>query len=134
MARRGQTVNVKVPRKKVIAALEKSLKKLEDDYKNQDKLQKEYSVKYDKWLKLVYSKVKSSKPTFIDVTYGGTNIRVGFEMPKSLPKEPQKDWNTLSDWQYKDGKEEINNAIRLLNMCEDEYISTATYGSITKYL
>ena len=42
MARRGQTVNVKVQRKKVIAALEKTLKKLEADYKNQEKLEIEY--------------------------------------------------------------------------------------------
>lgn len=132
MARRGQTVNVKVPRKKVIAALEKSLKKLEDDYKNQDKLEKEYSVKYDKWLKLVYSKVKSATPTNIEVRYGA--VQVSFAKPSSLPKEPGKDYTVVHDWQYKDNKEEIENAIRLLNICEDEHISTATYGSISKYL
>jgi chaperonin cofactor prefoldin len=42
MARRGQTINVKVPRKKVIVALEKALKKLEVDYANIDKNEKAF--------------------------------------------------------------------------------------------
>jgi hypothetical protein len=52
----------------------------------------------------------------------------------NLPVEPERNYEQIPDWQYKDNKEEIENALRVLNMCDDELISTATYGGITKYL
>ena len=42
--RNGQAINVKVRRKKIIVALEKALTKLDTDYKNQDKLEKQYKL------------------------------------------------------------------------------------------
>ena len=131
MARHGKTVNVKVPRKKIIAALEKALQKLNTDYANQAKLQATYEAEYKKWSALVYKKVQLTKPTDIVVRYH--NVAVSFDVPKNLPEEPKQP-TTMHEWQYKENKEEIENAIRVLNMCEDEFIATGTYGSITKYL
>jgi hypothetical protein len=44
MARRNQGINVKVPRVKVIKALEQSLVKLENNYKNQEAEDKKYQL------------------------------------------------------------------------------------------
>ena len=129
--RNGQTINVKVQRKKIIIALEKALTKLDTDYKNQDKLEKQYKLVYAKWVQMVYAKIKSTKPVDVDCRY---HITVTFEKPNNLPKEPERNFKQIPDWEYKDSKEEIENAIRLLNMCEDEYVNTATYGAISKYL
>jgi hypothetical protein len=44
MARQNQGINVKVPRVKVIKALEQSLVKLENNYKNQEAEDKKYQT------------------------------------------------------------------------------------------
>ncbi len=140
MARRGQTINVKVPRAKVIKALEQALIKLETNYKNQDAEQKKYEAAHKKWeqqvTKLATAKFSKATNLRVNVRYNG-NVNIDFDLSADvikLPEEPTKNYEVVPDWQYKDNKEEIENAIRVLKMCEDELISTATYGSITKYL
>ena len=140
MARRNQGINVKVPRAKVIKALEQALIKLETNYKNQEANEKKYEIAVDKWRKQVakLATAKLSKATNLRATvrYNGV-INVDFDLPKdlvNLPTEPEKNYEVMLEWQYKDSKEEIENAIRVLNMCDDELIGTATYGGISKYL
>ena len=56
------------------------------------------------------------------------------EIPNSLaPKEP-KEPLLYSEWEYKSDKEALENALRLLQMCEDEYVSAGTLKSINQYL
>jgi len=140
MARRNQGINVKVPRVKVIEALEQSLVKLENNYKNQEAEDKKYKLATDEWNKqaqnLVLSKITKAENIRINIRYNDI-INVDFDLPAGvvkLPVEPIRDYESISDWQYKDNKEEIENALRVLNMCDDELISTATYGGISKYL
>lgn len=140
MARRGQTVNVKVPRKKIIAALEKALVKLETNYKTQETNEALYKLQLARWEKTMFkaaiSKVAKAQDIKINSRYNGV-INIDFDLPAGtikLSEEPKRKFDLMLDWQYKESKEEIENAIRVLNMCEDEVISTATYGSITKYL
>ena len=140
MARRNQGINVKVPRAKVIKALEQALVKLETNYKNQAANEKKYETAYDKWreqvAKLAAAKISKAENLRAVPRYNGV-INVEFDLPKdsvNLPTAPEKDYEVMLEWQYKDTKEEIENAIRILNMCDDELISTATYGGISKYL
>lgn len=140
MARRNQGINVKVPRAKVIKALEQALVKLETNYKNQAANEKKYNAAIDKWreqvAKLAATKISKAENLRAMPRYNGV-INVEFDLPKgsiNIPTEPEKDYEVMSDWQYKDSKEEIENAIRILNMCDDELIGTATYGGISKYL
>ena len=140
MARRNQGINVKVPRAKVIKALEQALIKLETNYKNQEANEKKYNTAINKWreqvAKLAATKINKAENLRAVVRYNGV-VNVEFDLPKdsvNLPTEPEKNYDSMLDWQYKDTKEEIENAIRILNMCDDEHISTATYGGISKYL
>lgn len=140
MARRNQGINVKVPRVKVIKALEQALVKLETNYKNQEANEAKFKLASERWKKqvnkLAITKFAKAENIQILHRYSG-DINVEFTLPKGTiktPEEPKKDFDSLHDWQYKESKEEIENAIRVLNMCEDKFISTATYGSITKYL
>lgn len=140
MARRNQGINVPVSRVKVIKALEEALVKLETNYKNQDAEQKKYDAAYKKWeqqvIKLATAKFSKAINVRVNSRHNG-NINIDFDIPAdviSLPEEPSREFNVTSQWQYKDNKEEIENAIRVLKMCDAELISTATYGGITKYL
>ena len=140
MARRNQGINVKVPRAKVIKALEQALVKLETNYKNQEANQAKHKVALDRWekqvIKLATAKFAKAQNVRVNVRWNDS-INIDFDLPAGtfkVPEEPKKDFDFIPDWQYKDNKEEIENAIRLLKMCDDELISTATYGGITKYL
>jgi len=140
MARQGKTINVKVPRTKVVKALEQALIKLETNYKNQDIEQKKYDVTYKKWeqqvIKLAMAKFNKAVDLRVNARYNGS-VSINFDIPAgeiNLPEEPSRHYDSISDWQYKESKEEIENAIRVLKMCEDEYINTGTYGNISKYL
>lgn len=140
MARRNQSINVKVSRVKVIKALEQALVKLETSHKNQDTNEAKYKAAQERWLKqvskLAISKIAKAENLRANVRYDG-RVNIDFDLPAGtvkLPEEPKRDFESMADWQYRDNKEEIENAIRVLKMCDDELISTATYGGITKYL
>jgi hypothetical protein len=140
MARQNQGINVKVPRVKVIKALEQSLVKLENNYKNQEAEGNKHQLAYDKWhkqvIKLAIAKFNKGENVRVNVRYNGS-INIDFDLPAGvvkLPKEPVRKYESIADYQYENSKGEIENALRVLKMCDDELISTATYGGITKYL
>ena len=140
MARRNQGINVPVPRVKVIKALEQALVKLETNYKNQTSKQAEFEKAKSKWLKqvqtLAVAKFNKAENIRVHCRLDG-RVNIDFDIPGGLiklPKEPEPNYEPMAEWQYKDSKEEIENAIRVLKMCDAETISTATYGGITKYL
>lgn len=140
MARQSQGIKVNVPRLKVIEALEKSLVKLETDYANTKKLDEEYEKAKLEWQKQV---IKLALP-LIDKAQS-VNVRqrynditdVEFTLPSGLfvlPKEPSNNYECIPEYKYDNSKTEIESAIRLLRMCEDDTVNTATYSNISQYL
>ena len=140
MARRNQGINVPVSRLKVIKALEQALVKLDTNQKNQASNEAKFEATKQRWqkqiAKLAVSKISKAEELDAETRYNNT-IRVVFTLPAGtikLPEEPKRDFESMHDWQYRDAKEEIENALRVLKMSEAETINTATYGSISKYL
>ena len=140
MAKRNTGVNVPVPRVKVIKALEQALINLDNDYKNQETNEAKYKVALKKWenqiLKMAIAKFTKAANVNVNVRYN-SYVNIDFDIPANeikLPEKPEREFKSMSDWEYRDSKEEISNAIRVLKMCETETINTATYGGITKYL
>jgi hypothetical protein len=140
MARNGKSINVKIATAKVIKALETKLAQLKKDKANQkineEKHQKAME-KYNKEIATLALKV-ISKATNLQahVRYNGV-VNVDFDLPKGaidLPAEPEKDFESLNDWQYKEMVDEIENAIRILKMTDEEVVSTSTYNTIARYL
>ena len=141
MARQSKGIKVNVPRLKVIEALEKSLNKLETDYEIGKKLDADYEKQKSDWhkkvLELTLPLINKTEYCNINIRYNGT-INVDFTLPAGslvLPEEPKFEGKgQMAEWQYESQTEEIQNAIRLLRMCEDETVNTATYSSISQYL
>lgn len=140
MARNGKPINVKIATTKVIAALESKLAQLKTDKKNQASNEVNFEKLHSKWrkdvTKLAIAQVSKAQDVSTNIRYNGA-IRVEFDIPKDslvLPEEPEKDFETLNDWQYKEMFEEIENAIRILKMTDEETVSTSTYNAIAKYL
>ena len=140
MARNGKSINVKIATTKVIKALENKLAQLKKDKANQKVNEEKYSKAMDKYnkevAKLALAQISKAKDLSANVRYNG-EINVDFNLPKDaieLPEQPQKDYETYHDWQYNEMVEEIENAIRILKMTDEETVSTSTYNSIARYL
>jgi len=140
MARRNQGINVPVSRLKVIESLEQALVKLDTNQKNQATNEAKFKAAQERWqkqvAKLAMTKINKAEELEASTRYNG-KVRIAFEISRDaikLPDEPIRDFESMNDWQYRDAREEIENALRVLKMSEAETINAATYGSITKYL
>jgi hypothetical protein len=140
MARNGKAINVKIATTKVIKALENKLAQLQKDKANQKVNEEKYSKAMEKYnkevAKLALSAINKAEDLSAHTRYNG-EIAVSFNLPKGaieLPQEPEKDFDTYHDWQYKEMVEEIENAIRILKMTDEELVSTSTYNAIARYL
>ena len=140
MARNGKAINVKIATTKVIKALETKLAQLQKDKANQksneekfDKAQRAYNKEV---AKLALAQISKATDLSANVRYNGV-INVDFNLPSgtiTLPEEPKKDFESFHEWQYKEMVEEIENAIRILKMTDEEVVSTSTYNAIARYL
>jgi len=137
----GRTINVKIPTVKVIKALEQSLNKLELDYTSQDEAESKYQNAMEKWRKDIatWAIAKFSKAENIRTNYRSWNktMNVDFDLvvdEKDFPAEPERNFEQMNIHTYRDMKDEISNAIRILKMTDEETVSTSTYNSIARYL
>ena len=140
MARNGKAINVKIATTKVIKALEGALEKLEKQFASQEANEAKYDKARKAWQaevgKLALAKIAKAESVSAHERYNN-EINVSFTLPAGtikLPKEPEKDFLVLHEWQYREQKEEIENAIRILKMTDEEVVSTSTYNAIARYL
>ena len=140
MARNGKSINVKIATSKVIKALEVKLDQIKKDKANQKTNEEKYQKAVEKWrkevAKLALTAINKAEDLSANTRYNG-EIYVNFNLPKGaldIPAEPEKDFETFHEWQYKEMVEEIENAIRILKMTDEETVSTSTYNSIARYL
>ena len=140
MARNGKAISVKIATAKVIKALEAKLAEIKADYANQDKLEEKHRKAVEKWEKevgkLALSAIAKASDISANERYNG-DISVSFDLPKGtieLPIRPEKDFQVMHQWQFKETCGEIENAIRILKMTDEEVVSTSTYNAIAQYL
>jgi hypothetical protein len=140
MARNQKAISVKIATTKVIKALETKLAQLQKDKANQKTNEEKFKKaqeKYNKEIgKLALAQISKAIDLSANVRYNG-QINVDFNLPAGtieLPAEPQKDFESFHDWQYKEMVDEIENAIRILKMTDEETVSTSTYNAIARYL
>jgi hypothetical protein len=137
---RQKAISVKIATPKVIKALETKLAQLQKDKANQKVNEEKFSKAQEKYNKEVAKLAleKISKATDLSAHKRYNNeIVVSFNLPAGtieLPQEPERDFQTFHEWQYKEMVEEIENAIRILKMTDEETVSTSTYNAIARYL
>ena len=138
---RGKAISVKIPTARVIKALEASLAKLEADYASQEANEAKYEKARKVWQKQVqdYAIANISKAENFRTNYRNwsNNLNIDFDLTvleKDLPSEPEKDFETIHPSTYRESKKEIQNAIRILKMTDEETVNTSTYNAIAQYL
>jgi hypothetical protein len=137
----GRTLNVKIPTVKVIKALEIKLAQIKTDYAKQDENEAKFQKSLEKWRKEVakFAIANISKAENLRTNYRSWNrtLNVDFDLTCSeteFPVEPQREFEQILSHSFNDMKEEIENAIRILKMTDEESVSTSTYNSIARYL
>ena len=139
---RGKAISVKIATPKVIKALEGALAKLELDYTSQEANEAKYNKAMEKWKKEVsaYAIANIKKAENFRTNFRSWNgtLNIDFDLTglseSDLPKEPTKDFESMSVYNYREQKEEIANAIRILKMTDEEVVNTSTYNAVARYL
>lgn len=138
---RGKAINVKIATAKVIKALETRLAQINADFTKQDEYEAKYQKAVEKWQKEVgkWAIGQISKAQNLRTNYRSWNktLNVDFDLTceeTDFPKEPEKDFEVIHRHTYNEMKEELENAIRILKMTDEEMVSTSTYNAIARYL
>jgi hypothetical protein len=141
MARGQKAISVKIATPKVIKALESALAKLESDYASQEANEAKHQKAYEKYKKEVIayaiSNVKKAENFRTNYRSWNNTLNIDFDLTvaeSEMPKEPQKDFESISIHNYREQKEEIANAIRILKMTDEEVVNTSTYNAVARYL
>jgi len=138
---RGKAINVKIATPKIIKALENALDKLNKDYASQEANEAKYQKAYKAWQKEIgkWAITNFSKAENLRTNYRSWNktLNVDFDIiteETSFPTEPEKNFEVIHQHNYREMKEEMENAIRILKMTDEELVSTSTYNAVARYL
>ena len=138
---RGKAISVKIATPKIIKALEDALATLEKNFAEKEANEAKYQKEYEKYRKVLqkFAIDNISKAQNFRTNYRSwnNNLNIDFDLTvseKELPSEPERDFVTMHDHEYRTQKEEMLNAIRILKMTDEEVVSTSTYQAVARYL
>ena len=141
MARNGKSISVKIATPKVIKALETRLAELNTNYTNQETNEAKYKKAMEKWQKEItayaVSNIKKAENFRTNYRAWNNTLNIDFDLTVSesdLPKEPEREFEQMGRHNYLEQKQEIENAIRILKMTDEETVNTSTYNAIARYL
>ena len=138
---RSKPISVKIATAKVITALENRLVELEANYKNQGEAEAKYQIALEAWKKELFAfaiaNVAKAENLRTNYRNWNNNLNVDFDIvvkEGEFPAEPIRDVEQIHLHSYREQKEEMENAIRILKMTDEETVSTSTYNAIARYL
>ena len=140
MAQR-KPISVKIATVKVIKALESALAKLEKDYSAQEALEAKYEKAQEAYKKelidLALANVKKAENFRTSYRSWNSTLNIDFDLKvleKDAPKEPRREHEVIHYGSYVEQKAELENAIRILKMTDEEVVNTSTYNAVARYL
>ena len=141
MARGQKAISVKIATPKVIKALESALAKLEKDYSAQEALEAKYEKASEAYRKELISyaidNIKKAENFRTNYRSWNSTLNIDFDLKvaeKDMPKEPRREHEVIHFSSYTEQKAELENAIRILKMTDEEVVNTSTYNAVARYL
>lgn len=132
----SKTVNVKVAKGVLLAALNEALDRKVKEKADAEKAEKDYAKAADAFKKSIPALIKSGKLKIKTVNFhewrGEYELNAAFDT-KGV-KFPQRVKPEYCEWQNKAAQEELQNAIRVLELSADEFVRTSSYAGVSKYL
>ena len=136
-----KAISVKIATPKIITALETALAKLEKDYKAQEANEAKYLKAVEKWKKDLFdfalANIKKSFNLRTNYRSYNNTLNIDFDLSvseKELPTEPEREYEFIHASTYRETKKELENAIRILKMTDEETVNTSTYNAVSQYL
>jgi hypothetical protein len=137
----SRAITVKVATPKVIKALETKLATIKNEYASQSENEAKYEIARKEWQKAVgeYAIANVSKAENFRTNYRSWNktLNVDFDLTCNegdFPKEPERTFTTIHKHTFDEMVEEINNALSILRMTDEETVNASTMKQIAKYL
>jgi predicted nucleic acid-binding protein len=137
----SRAITVKVATPKVIAALETKLATLKKDKENEASNEAKFQKLNEKWKKdiIAFAIANIKKAENVRSNYRSWNnqLNIDFDLTVSeldMPKQPERDFVTMHDHTYREMVEEINNALSILRMTDEETVNASTMKQIARYL
>jgi hypothetical protein len=137
----SRAITVKVATPKVIKALETKLATLKADKENEASNEAKFQKANEKWKKeiIAFAMANIKKAENVRSNYRSWNnqLNIDFDLTVSeldMPKQPERDFTTMHDHTYREIVEEINNALSILRMTDEETVNASTMKQIAKYL
>jgi len=137
----ARAISVKVATPKVIAALEAKLASLESTLATSQANEEAYQTAWKQYQTQLqnYCVANISQATNFRVSNRSYNnlVNIDYDVPTNLagfPVEPKRDFEVVYEHTVTSAKEEITNALNILRMTEEEYVSASTMKSIASYL
>jgi len=137
----ARAISVKVATPKVIAALETKLASLEANLATSTAKEEAYQTAYKQYQTDLqnYAVANIAQATNFRVSYRHYNsvVNIDYDVPTNLanfPTEPKRDFEVVYEHHVNEAKTEITNALNILKMTDEEYVSASTMKSIASYL
>lgn len=134
---------VKVKTEKVITALKKALADRKQKVADHEKAVKAHEQEVKEWKEKVTEALREGKGKVTEVSqnrYGRwdsdkktATVQFTVEFPLSLsePKAPEEQHRS---WELNNDMEELENAIALLSMTDEEFINASTYKGVARFI
>jgi len=135
----NKPISVKVKTDKLLTALKESLASRKEEMKAQEKADADFTKAIKEWEAKVIDYIKSGKGKVTDVSQthdwrkDTDNARVTVTLPANL-SYPEKNNALRATWEVKSEVEELENAIAILNMSDEEFVSTSTYKGVARLI
>jgi len=137
----SRSISVKVATPKVIKALETKLAEIKKNYAEQETNEAKYQKAMEKYRKtlldLAIANIKKAQNVRSNYRSWNKTLNVDFDLTfdeAEVPTEPTRDFEVLHQHSYKELVEDIQNALNILNMTDEETVNATTMKSIAKYL
>ena len=137
----SRAITVKVATPKVIKALETKLATIKKNYAEQEANEAKFDKAKKAWQKelINYAIANIKKAENFRTSYRSWNnmLNIDFDVTvseKDLPTEPIRDFEVMNSHTYKEIVEDIENALTILKMTDEETVNASTMKSIAKYL
>jgi hypothetical protein len=137
----ARAISVKVATQKVITALESKLSSLDSELAASVAGEQAYQIAWKEYQTQLadYAVANIAQATNFRTSHRNyTNaLNIDYDVPDNLanfPVEPKREFEQVSEYTVKAAKEEITNALNILRMTDEEYVSASTMKSIASYL
>jgi hypothetical protein len=135
----NKPISVKVKTVKLMTALTEALASRQKQLVAHDKAEADHKKSVKEWEAKILDLIKSGKAKVTSVSNNRNwrsetdEAQVMVTLPANLAY-PKEDNNLPPVWQVKQEIEELENAIAILTMSDEEFVSTSTYKGVARLI